>query len=93
MANETSDVNNPKPSVEAYENVTEMDKGNNLQNFNFEEETEAERKLIRKVDMYILPTIWVVYFLSYMVSFPDFKAISSLKACKLTVFQGQVKHR
>ncbi|KAH8748894.1 pantothenate transporter liz1 [Diaporthe sp. PMI_573] len=29
-------------------------------------ETEAEKKLLRKIDMFLLPTIWLVYLLSYM---------------------------
>jgi hypothetical protein len=28
--------------------------------------TEAERKLVRKIDLYLLPTIWLMYLLSYM---------------------------
>lgn len=34
----------------------------------FEENAEAETKLLRKIDMCLLPTIWLVYLLSYMVS-------------------------
>lgn len=34
----------------------------------FKEGTEAEKKLLRKIDMSLLPTIWLVYLLSYMVS-------------------------
>lgn len=33
----------------------------------FEEKTEAERKLVRKIDMYLMPTIWILYCFSYMV--------------------------
>ena len=39
-----------------------------LETLTFEEETEAEKKLVRKIDMFLLPMIWVVYLLSYMVS-------------------------
>lgn len=28
---------------------------------------EAEKKLIKKIDLFLLPCIWVVYLLSYMV--------------------------
>lgn len=28
---------------------------------------EEEKRLVRKVDMFLLPTIWVMYLLSYMV--------------------------
>lgn len=27
---------------------------------------EEERKLVRKIDLYLLPTIWLMYLLSYM---------------------------
>lgn len=33
----------------------------------FEEKTEAEKKLVRKIDLYLMPTIWVLYCFSYMV--------------------------
>ncbi|KAF5983685.1 allantoate permease [Fusarium bulbicola] len=38
----------------------------NSEGFIFEEETEAETKLLRKVDTYLLPSIWIVYLLSCM---------------------------
>lgn len=28
--------------------------------------TEAEKKLVRKIDLYILPMMWLMYLLSYM---------------------------
>lgn len=28
---------------------------------------EEEKKLVRKIDLYLLPTIWLMYLLSYMV--------------------------
>lgn len=30
------------------------------------EELEAEKKLVRKIDFYILPSMWIMYLLSYM---------------------------
>jgi hypothetical protein len=27
---------------------------------------EEERKLVRKIDLYILPSMWIMYLLSYM---------------------------
>jgi hypothetical protein len=33
----------------------------------FEEKTEEERRLVRKIDWYLMPTIWVLYCFSYMV--------------------------
>lgn len=29
-------------------------------------DTEEERRLVRKIDMYLLPAIWGMYLLSYM---------------------------
>lgn len=29
-------------------------------------DTEEERKLVRKIDLYILPMMWIMYLLSYM---------------------------
>lgn len=29
-------------------------------------DTEEERKLVRKIDLYLLPAIWLMYLLSYM---------------------------
>jgi hypothetical protein len=33
---------------------------------NYIPDTEEERKLVRKIDLYILPTMWLMYLLSYM---------------------------
>ena len=33
----------------------------------FEEKTETEKKLVRKIDLYLMPTIWILYCFSYMV--------------------------
>jgi hypothetical protein len=30
---------------------------------------EAEKKLLRKIDWHLLPMIWVIYLLSYMVGY------------------------
>lgn len=29
---------------------------------------EEEKKLVRKIDLFLMPTIWLMYLLSYMVS-------------------------
>lgn len=29
-------------------------------------DSQEERKLVRKIDLYLLPTIWLMYLLSYM---------------------------
>lgn len=33
----------------------------------FEEKTFAEKKLVRKIDWNLMPTIWILYGFSYMV--------------------------
>jgi hypothetical protein len=33
---------------------------------NAEQFALEEKKLVRKIDMYLLPTIWIMYLLSYM---------------------------
>jgi hypothetical protein len=33
----------------------------------FEEKTDAEKKLVWKIDLYLMPTIWILYCFSYMV--------------------------
>jgi hypothetical protein len=33
----------------------------------FEEKTQAEKNLVCKIDMYLMPTIWILYCFSYMV--------------------------
>jgi hypothetical protein len=37
----------------------------------FEEKTEEEKKLVRKIDLYLMPTIWVLYCFSYMVDLEE----------------------
>lgn len=34
--------------------------------FGYVPDTEEERKLVRKIDLYLLPAIWGMYLLSYM---------------------------
>lgn len=29
-------------------------------------DTEEEKRLVRKIDLFLLPTIWLMYLLSYM---------------------------
>lgn len=31
------------------------------------EKTEEEKRLVRKIDLFLLPCIWIVYLLSYML--------------------------
>jgi hypothetical protein len=36
----------------------------------FVEDTEEEKKLLRKIDAWLMPTIWILYCFSYMVRNP-----------------------
>jgi hypothetical protein len=49
-------------SVEAQEEVPVK-----IAETSFEEKTDAEKKLVRKIDLYLMPTIWILYCFSYMV--------------------------
>lgn len=31
---------------------------------------EEEKQLVRKIDIFLMPTIWLMYLLSYMVCYP-----------------------
>lgn len=35
-------------------------------NSNDEERAREEKALVRKIDLYLLPTVWLMYLLSYM---------------------------
>ncbi|OJJ08815.1 hypothetical protein ASPVEDRAFT_145300 [Aspergillus versicolor CBS 583.65] len=37
-----------------------------VHDFDFEENTAEEKKLLRKIDLFLLPAAWIVYLLSYM---------------------------
>ncbi|KAF9871058.1 hypothetical protein CkaCkLH20_11475 [Colletotrichum karsti] len=57
----------PKPSMKTVEDTVEAENGNAFSGpINFEESTEEEKKLVRKIDLFLMPTIWAVYLLSYM---------------------------
>ena len=53
---------------ETVENVATLDQKGDGDDVGFVENTIEEKKLVRKVDLYLMPTIWVLYCLSYMVS-------------------------
>ncbi|KAF8905904.1 major facilitator superfamily domain-containing protein [Mucidula mucida] len=50
-------MGNPKPEQEWREEFS---------NTTYEPGSEAEKKLVRKIDLHIVPTIWVLYTLSYL---------------------------
>ena len=55
----------PKISVEFLENPIEDIDGDD--SAAFVEGTDAEKKLVRKIDLYLMSTIWILYLFSYMV--------------------------
>lgn len=46
--------------------------GSDMEIVDSQEAKKAEKKLVRKIDLFLLPMIWVVYLLSYMVSLGRF---------------------
>lgn len=54
--------------IEDYEGSKEAASKETMHENGYEENTAAERKLVHKIDLFLLPFIWVVYLLSYMVS-------------------------
>lgn len=71
MASQTKSATTPLKDNEKLsigENATTHEDHTTIDDPTFEEKTEAEKKLVRKIDMCLLPTIWLVYLLSYMVS-------------------------
>lgn len=56
-----------KPSSQHEEEVyIEFPKQHEQAITNYVPDTEEERKLVRKIDLYLLPAIWGMYLLSYM---------------------------
>lgn len=46
--------------------VQEMEQGKD--DITFIENTKEEKKLLRKIDLWMLPVIWILYLVSYMVT-------------------------
>jgi hypothetical protein len=65
---EKSTTMDPKQdAVQTEAAMSELDPEMNHVASPFEEKTDEERKLVRKIDWYLMPTIWVLYCFSYMV--------------------------
>ncbi|PLB55492.1 pantothenate transporter liz1 [Aspergillus steynii IBT 23096] len=56
----------PKPSVELDEDVAKRKMSTAVEMPGVELNPATERKLVRKIDLFLLPAIWIVYLLSYM---------------------------
>lgn len=59
-----------KPSSD-HDDEANIDMAKHQENVNtiddYVPDTEEERKLVRKIDLFLLPAIWGMYLLSYMV--------------------------
>lgn len=74
----------PSLSVEESEkNVAEFVETSSASNG---DQAREEAKLVRKIDLYLLPTIWLMYLLSYMDVCLD---LSSLESIVLTTYREQ----
>jgi hypothetical protein len=58
-----------KNGVETIDNLANIDPNMNDKGGVpvFIENTDEEKRLVRKIDLYLMPTIWVLYCFSYMV--------------------------
>jgi hypothetical protein len=57
----------PKSWVETVDHLATGDRKQDLQDAIFIEKTAEEKNLVRKIDLFLMPTIWVLYLFSYMV--------------------------
>jgi hypothetical protein len=57
-----------KSWAETVDNLATMDSKHDIDEATFVENTDEEKKLVRKIDTFLMPTIWILYCFSYMVS-------------------------
>lgn len=57
----------PKSWVETVDNLATMEGKRDGDAAGFAEGTDEEKKLVRKIDLFLMPTIWILYCFSYMV--------------------------
>ena len=63
---------NEKMDAVSHRSDEVLEEGNvKIAHMPFEEKTNAEKRLVRKIDLYLMPTIWVLYCFSYMVCSDD----------------------
>ncbi|KAK7183277.1 hypothetical protein DPSP01_011782 [Paraphaeosphaeria sporulosa] len=55
-----------KSRVETVDNIAALEVKKDVDWSGFIEGTEEEKKLVRKIDLFLMPTIWVLYCFSYM---------------------------
>lgn len=57
----TPSVNEVEEAPKAFDLVIDS-------NETFVEATKEEKALVRKIDLYLIPTVWILYIFSYIVS-------------------------
>lgn len=65
----------PKGWTETIDNLATMDNKQDVEEGAFIEKTDEEKTLVRKIDLFLMPTIWILYCFSYMVC----KEVSAVK--------------
>lgn len=56
-----------KTGIDRVDDIATMEHKMNDINSAFIEKTDEEKRLVRKIDLFLMPTIWVLYCFSYMV--------------------------
>lgn len=64
--------------VETIDNIAALEAKKDVDTAAFIEGTDEEKKLVRKIDLFLMPTIWVLYCFSYM---DRTNIVSKLHAC------------
>lgn len=62
----TTHHDDDKNWVETVDNIAALDAKKDVHTPVFIEGTDEEKKLVRKIDLFLMPTIWVLYCFSYM---------------------------
>ena len=81
------DIKPEKSSFDAVEHALPSASPDSLSDMSEEERAAKEKKLVRKIDLFLLPCIWIVYMLSYMVH----DELRSHVAALLTTRAGSIK--
>jgi hypothetical protein len=64
---------NEKPDTVTHSSDEALEEGSvETAHTSFEEKINVEKKLVRKIDLYLMPTIWILYCFSYMVCRSDY---------------------
>jgi hypothetical protein len=68
--NKISEIDDDKPGVLHREDTIDQEKQNQLKHVDYSGATKktdpAEIRLVRKLDLWIMPTLWLMYWLNYL---------------------------